>query len=186
MTTPIPDLPTATLLAELVASLGLSEVVERLGLCAADGPAPADDARLAAFVNDNPWARARLVSLARWQQRRTLGRGRRRHGDDLRGLGTAIVTATTGVTDVVQGMHDAIAAVPLFTGDRGCAAGIAHPLSSRLSRSMTPGRSTTTSVTSLLSAVPTKAAACGGAWVKPCAGGAWWRKVTRQLPAGSA
>lgn len=109
------ELPTTTMVRELVTTLGFSEVLERLFLQLQLPPAIDDDAALLVFVDETPWARARLASLFRWQQRRALGRGRRRHGDDLRGLGTAVVTATTGVTDVVQGMHDAIGAVPIFT-----------------------------------------------------------------------
>jgi hypothetical protein len=114
-TPPLPDLPTATMVADLVASLGFTVVRERLGLHLPPAPALHDDTALVALVDETPWARARLASLYRWQQRRALGRGRRRHGDDLRGLGTAVVTATTSVTDVVQGMHDAIGAVPIIT-----------------------------------------------------------------------
>jgi hypothetical protein len=114
-TPPLPDLPTPTMVAELVASLGFTVVRERLGLQLPPAPSLNDDTALIAFVDETPWARARLASLYRWQQRRALGRGRRRHGDDLRGLGTAVVTATTNVTDVVQGVHDAIGAVPIIT-----------------------------------------------------------------------
>lgn len=114
-TPPLPDLPTATMVAELVSSLGFTVVRERLGLQLPPAPALNDDTALIAFVDETPWARARLASLYRWQQRRALGRGRRRHGDDLRGLGSAVVTATTNVTDVVQGVHDAIGAVPIIT-----------------------------------------------------------------------
>jgi len=114
-TPPLPDLPTPTMVGELVASLGFAVVLERLGLQLSPAPGLNDDTALMAFVDETPWARARLASLYRWQQRRALGRGRRRHGDDLRGLGTAVVTATTNVTDVVQGVHDAIGAVPIIT-----------------------------------------------------------------------
>ena len=118
---PLPDVPLATMVEELVASLGLAELRERLTPTASSSssssslPSLADDDAVIAFVDETPWARARIASLYRWQQRRALGRGRRRHGDDLRGLGSAVVAATVGVTDVVQGVHEAIGAVPLVT-----------------------------------------------------------------------
>ena len=52
---------------------------------------------------------------ARLRKRRERGRAARAHGDDLRGVVSAVVTGTTNVTGVVHEMHKAFGAVPVFT-----------------------------------------------------------------------
>lgn len=99
----------------LVATHGLDALRGRLGLHAPPAPPLADVNALVAFITATPWAQARLWSLWCWQQRTEAGRDRRRHGDDLRGLAEGLVTATTGVTDVVQAMHHAFGAFPVIT-----------------------------------------------------------------------
>lgn len=99
----------------LAARLGFSVLLTQLGLHTVSTPALVDVDALVAFVDETPWARARLGWRWRWQQRIDAGGDRRRHGDDLRGLANGLVTATTGVTDAVQAMHHAFGAFPIVT-----------------------------------------------------------------------
>jgi len=103
------------MVATLAAARSFPSLLASLGLQAPPAPAPVDEAALVAFIEATPWAEARLVGLWRWQRRVEAGGDRRRTGDDLRGLAEGLVTATTGVTDVVQAMHHAFGAFPVFT-----------------------------------------------------------------------
>jgi hypothetical protein len=111
--------PSSITVPEMVAYLGATRgfvgLLASLGLQAPPAPTLIDEAALMAFIDETPWARARLVGLWHWQRRVEAGGDRRRHGDDLRGLADGLVTATTGVTDAVQEMHHAFGAFPIIT-----------------------------------------------------------------------
>lgn len=101
------------LLTELVGEYGWDELAARIPLRCFQGT-PSISAALQ-FLEQAPWARAKLEQLYLLRQHDQRPSARRDHAGELRASARLVVDATRGVVDVVEGMHTAIGAVPLIT-----------------------------------------------------------------------